>query len=312
MQKHTICVLGGTGFIGRHLVMALLEQGHIVHVFSRKPCPARWQYNSQIRFFQGDYFVKEDLLKALYGCNICIHLLWTSIPAVSNENIIQDAQENILGTLQLLECLKEAKVMKLLFASSAGTVYGTCEQDILHENVKTNPICAYGVSKLCIEKYLDVYATLYGMQYACLRIANPYGPGQEENTQQGVIGVFLFKILQGKDIHIWGDGNVIRDFVYIDDVIHAFLLSLNNTEQRLLVNIGSGKGMTLNELLKTLESVTGKKAHVLYEEVRKCDVNRSVVSIERARTVLGWRAQVDIVEGVKRMYDYLKKRHYEV
>ncbi len=302
MKKYTICVLGATGFIGRPLVTALQAQGHTVHVFSRKPCPTSWQNNTRIKFFQGNYFVKKDVLKALRGCDICIHLLWTSIPATSNENIPQDAQENILGTLQLLECLRETGVGKLIFSSSAGTVYGACEQELLHEDIKINPICAYGVSKLCVEKYLDVYALLHGIHYVCLRIANPYGPGQEENTQQGAVGIFLAKVLQGDPIHIWGDGSVVRDFVYIDDVIQAFLLSVSHTEPRLLVNIGSGKGMSLNALLQIIEKITGKKPLVQYKNMRKCDVKRSVASIKKAYEKLKWQPKVDIEEGIEIFY----------
>ncbi len=309
MKKNTVCVLGALSFIGSHLIKALLEQGYTVHAFSRQPLPTSMQNIPRLHFFQGDFFNKKDILQAISGCDICFHLIWTTIPATSNENILQDAQENILGTLQLLECLKEAKVSKLIFTSSAGTVYGQSQGQYLEESHITNPICAYGVSKLAVEKYLEVYAMLYGMNYACLRIANPYGPGQEKNAQQGVIGVFLSKVMYDIPLCIWGDGSVVRDFIYIDDVIRALMCSAKSHKSRFLVNIGSGKGSSLTEILLIIGQITGKSPMVHYENVRKCDVKHSVISIQKAEKILDWHPQVNIVEGIERMYKYLLKQN---
>ncbi|OYX12002.1 MAG: hypothetical protein B7Z15_10730 [Rhizobiales bacterium 32-66-8] len=184
---------------------------------------------------------------------------------------------------------------------AGGTVYGAPRESLITEEHPTNPISSYGITKLTIEKYLQLFQKLHGLEYVVLRLANPFGHGQRISATQGAVAVFFGKILRGEEIEIWGDGSVVRDYIYIDDVIRALLLAADRGGQDRIFNIGSGAGRSLNDVIRSIEAATGRAAMVNYKPSRSFDVPSSVLNIERARLALDWSPRVAFEEGVIRV-----------
>lgn len=294
-------VLGGRGFIGSHLVDALLNAGNFVRCFDRAHVSTLGEdhlANPNFELYEGDLTCEADIAEALEGCNICYHLVSTTLPKSSNADPIFDVESNLLGTIRVLTHAVKAGVKKIIFVSSGGTVYGVPTQIPILETHQTEPICSYGVTKLAIEKYLALFKQLHGLDYTVLRIANPYGERQRIHASQGAVAVFLGKVLQQEPIEIWGDGSVVRDYVYISDVVDALLAVIDPTENEHVFNIGSDRGLSLNEVLEQIEFVTGQIAVKRYMPSRVFDVSTNILSIERAKHLLRWSPKVDFQQGI--------------
>lgn len=187
-----------------------------------------------------------------------------------------------------------------------GTVYGIPERIPVAEGHPTEPLVSYGIAKLAIEKYLNLYWYLHGLEYSVLRVANPYGERQRVDTAQGAVAVFLSKALAGDPIEIWGDGSVTRDYIYIEDVVDAFIMAMNHEGEPRVFNIGSGEGRSLNQLLTTIEDLLGRPVERRYLPPRKFDVPVNVLDISRARDVLGWQPRVSFRDGLGRTLDWMR------
>ena len=237
-------VLGGKGFIGSHLVHRLKELGYTVRIFDlpENSGDKNIEIKDGVEIHKGDFLNKFDLATALKGVDYVFHLISTTTPKTSNDNPLYDIQTNLVGSLNLLELVKEMHI-KLIFLSSGGTVYGNSDIYPIPEKQKARPICSYGVCKLSIEKYLYAYNHLYGLDYVVLRASNPYGEKQNPKSIQGAVSVFMHKTLENKKITIWGDGNVARDFLYIDDLIDALLMTIQKN---------------INQKIKTIEPLGEK------------------------------------------------------
>jgi len=301
-------VLGGEGFMGSHLVDALLAQGHTVRCFDRPRLhgvSVAHAGDPAFERFEGDFTSQIDVAHAMDGMEVCYHLISTTLPKHSNDDPIFDVQSNLVGTLSLLNQAVRQKMRKVIFVSSGGTVYGTPRQIPVSEEHPTAPICSYGITKLAIEKYLALYHHLHGLDYTVLRLANPYGERQRVQASQGVVAVFLDKVMRGEPIDIWGDGSVVRDFVYVGDVVRAMVLALERTTSDKVFNIGSGSGKSLNDVLSAIERVCQKDAKPRYLQSRSFDVAVNVLDISRAGQQLGWHPQVEFEEGVRRFANWL-------
>ena len=253
-------VLGGAGFIGSHLAEALLLRGDTVRVFDRPNLvlPESLAGARGLERVDGDFINEDDLAHAVPGCDVVFHLVSTTLPKSSNDNPIYDVDTNVIGTLHLLEVAKQSGVRKIVFISSGGTVYGIPRQIPVPESHATDPLVSYGISKLAIEKYLHLYKVLHGLDYTVLRVANPFGERQRVNAAQGAVAVFLHKALAGETIEIWGDGSVTRDYVYIRDVVNAFVKAMDYEGEPRVFNIGSGEGRSLNDILAAMEELLGR------------------------------------------------------
>lgn len=303
-------VLGGRGFIGSHLIDALLQQGHQVRCFDRPhvaPLVGAHSAHPAFELIEGDFASEADVAQAVEGCSTCFHLVSTTLPKSSNADPIFDIESNVLGTLRLLTYGQKAGLKKVVFVSSGGTVYGEPTQVPIPESHATDPVCSYGISKLAIEKYLHLFHHLYGLDYTVLRLANPFGERQRTQASQGAVAVFLGKVLRGEPVEIWGDGGVVRDYIYIADVVSAMLSAMRVSSSERVINIGSGRGHSLNEVLAAIEQVTGRRANLRYLPARAFDVPVSVLSIERARQQLDWSPAVAFVDGVARFAAWLQK-----
>lgn len=297
-------VVGGNGFIGINLVDRLLEGGSPVRIYDRGPGRFR-EPPKDAEYLRGELGNHGAIREAIEGMEVVFHLVSTTLPKTSNDDPIHDVRSNLVDTLQLLESCVEAGVRKVVFASSGGTVYGPPRTVPIIEGHPTDPITSYGIVKLAIEKYLHLFHHLHGLDYAALRISNPYGPFQDPTGQQGAIAVFLQNILAGRPITIWGDGEVVRDYLYVSDLAEALVLA--SERGRGVFNIGSGQGASLNQLLEYIATVVGERPEVRYQTGRSLDVPANVLDPDLAKEELGWNPGVDIATGIERTWDWLKK-----
>ena len=301
-------VVGASGFIGSHLVDALLAQGSQVRALSRHLpglITAKAQDHPGLVLHPLDMADRLGLEQALVGSEIIFHLASGSLPQSSNRNPREDININVLGALNLLEASLEVGIQKFVFVSSGGTVYGIPKQVPITENHPTDPICSYGITKLAIEKYVSLYRHLYGLNSTVVRLANPYGERQRLDSCQGVVPVFLNRALRSEPLEIWGDGSTIRDFLYITDVVQALLAISHYKGSENLFNVGSGIGLSLRELVKLIENELGRPLQVSYQQSRSFDVPTNVLSIKRARNCLGWSPKVCATDGIHRFHQSL-------
>ena len=315
MTRSLCLVVGGAGFIGSHIVDELLAGNYSVRVFD---LPRRERTNLAhvldcVEVVEGDFTNSADIERALMDVNYVLHLAGTTLPQTSNENPIYDAESNLIGTLRMLQAAQVADVKKVIFISSGGTVYGVPEKIPITETHPTQPICAYGITKLAIEKYLHLYYRLYGLDYVVLRVSNPYGERQQSvGAQQGVVSVFIDCLQRGQPIKIWGDGSVARDFIYVQNVARAFVLALTSTSCQHVFNVGSGVMTSLNDLLSMLARITGIKPRVEYSPGRLTDVPNNVLDTTLIRTELGWSAITPLEVGLTRTWNWACKRAPQV
>jgi UDP-glucose 4-epimerase len=300
-----VLLVGGCGFIGRNLMDKLLGLGVAVTCFDReRPC---WLPGGA-DFCSGDFTSTESLEGAVAESDAVVHLASTTLPKKSNEDPIYDIDSNLKGSVELLRLSVKYSVKRFVFISSGGTVYGPSAEMPIHESHQTNPICSYGIVKLAVEKYLRLFNHLNGLRGCSLRLANPYGPFQRHDTGQGVIAAFCHKALMGETIEIWGDGNIARDFIHINDVTEAIWRALQSDSVSGELNIGSGVSATLNHIVDGIESRLGRKIAYMYRDARNFDVHESRLDISKVRKELSWTPLISLEEGIGMTLDWQRKQ----
>lgn len=305
-SKGRAVVLGGAGFLGSHLTGILVDRGRTVRVFDRKNVdlgnlePVR----EKIELVQGDFLSEADQRRALAGAGTVFHLVSTTIPASSAQDPVFDVETNLLPTVRLLDLALETGVEKIVFVSSGGTVYGKPRAIPIPEDHPTRPIVSYGVIKLAVENYLRLYRELHGLDYSVTRLSNPYGPRQNPRGAQGAASVFLARTFRGEPIEVWGDGSVVRDYIFVEDAV-AGIAAAAGGGPGTVYNIGSGEGVSLKDLLSAIGEVAGTEPRVTYRDARPFDVPVNVLDNTRARKELGWEPRVSLVEGLRRTWDWL-------
>ena len=250
-----------------------------------------------------------DMLKAaIRGQNVVFHLASSSLPATSNIDPARDLIESVVPTLALLDFCRAAEVQKVVFASSGGTVYGISSVVPTPESAEVAPISAYGIAKLTIEHHLRLHHYLHGLEYSVLRIANPYGPGQSPLRKQGVIAVIMYRAMCGERIEVWGDGNVTRDFIHIDDVASAFVAAALYRGNNRVLNIGSGVERSLNQIIADVGTTLGRSdLKISRKPGRTLDVPRSALNISLSRRELGWIPRVSWMDGLAETAGWLER-----
>jgi UDP-glucose 4-epimerase len=304
-----VLVTGGAGFIGAHLVDSLIGKGYRVRVLDRIPVDLHtsWQTSGQIEYLMGDFSDHSLIDVAMKDVDIVYHLVSTTIPASSNIDPIFDVQSNLIGSLSLLDLALKAGVKKVIFVSSGGTVYGKPKTLPIKENDATDPICSYGITKLAIEKYLHLYQELHGLEFMVLRLANPFGEGQRPGAQ-GAIAAFMHKIVTEQAIEIWGDGSVVRDYIYIHDVIDVLVRGIEYSGKERVFNLGSGEGRSLNDIIKTLETVSGRPVERVYKTGRALDVPKSVLDISLIKRELNWQPSQDFAGDIGKTWNWFQQK----
>jgi UDP-glucose 4-epimerase len=297
-------VLGAGGFIGTNLCRHLLQRGAKVQGFGRSN--AFPDALEGVRWISGDFADQSALAQAIEGSELVFHLVGSRLPEVSNQDPVGDLESNVAGTLRLLDICHRHGVRKVIFVSSGGTVYGIAPQIPIPETAPTEPITAYGIGKLAIEKYLALYRHLHGLDYAILRISNPFGPFQGGYRRQGVIAAFIQQALNGETLEIWGDGEVVRDFIYIDDVMTAICEAALHAGPYRLFNVGQGIGRSVNQILADIEAVLGRGVlPKRYKPSRAADVPVNVLDVGLIRRELGWQPRHDWRSSLRATADWL-------
>ncbi|MEP9375077.1 NAD-dependent epimerase/dehydratase family protein [Aquabacter sp. CN5-332] len=291
-------IMGGGGFLGVHLANALARQGAVVRAFGRAPADPL-ELDGRVHWNSGRFEDPEATTEAVRGQEIVFHLLSSSVPGSPGQIPAFDLETNVLGTLRFLDICNAAAVRRIVFASSGGTVYGPADTYPISETAPTHPISAYGVGKLAIEKYLGLYHHLYGLEYIALRIANAYGPLQSILKRQGVVAAMLDHALAGKPLKIWGTGEVVRDFVHIDDVVSAFLWAATYGGPHRVMNVGSGTGLSINQVANDIEAITGTaKLSRNYHAGRTADVPINILDISLITRETPWRPRRTWLDGL--------------
>lgn len=302
-------VLGGAGFMGSHIVDALVARGHIVRIFDLPNISTLnlKQSIDSVEILGGDFSNVNDISRALEDIDVVVHLVCTTLPGPSNENPAYDVESNVIGTLNLLKQAVAEGVKKIIFSSSGGTVYGIPRLVPIPETHETNPVCSYGITKLAIEKYLALFHHLHNLDYTVLRLANPYGERQRIDSVQGAVAVFLGETLLRQPITIWGDGSAARDYFYIGDLVNAFIAVIESDPPSKIYNIAGGRARSLNDILSVIRKVTGLQPVVQYTPGRRLDVPVNCLDIQLAKKELGWQPEISWEEGIARTWEWLKK-----
>jgi UDP-glucose 4-epimerase len=305
--SQTRCVvLGASGFIGANLCLALQERVSRLIGFGRRAPPHALQ---NVAWVQGNFADPAAYDAALADADVAIHLVGASTPASANTDMIADVMNNVVATLHFLDACRRHGVQRVIFVSSGGTIYGVPDIIPTPETYAPEPITAYGVSKLAIERYLSLYRHLHGLEYRALRVANPYGPFQSAAKGQGVVAAFLDKALAGQPIEVWGDGSVVRDYVYVADVVEAIIAAMTHDGPSRVFNIGGGRGHSLNEMIDAISQTVGQPLERREKPGRIIDTPRSVLDISRARAELNWAPRTGLSEGLAHTLAWRRGEH---
>lgn len=304
-----IVIFGGAGFIGTNLTFALSKQNHNIKVIDLKEeyfKPIQSFHLPNVKTIAVDTY-NSEIFETYIDNNIDIvyHLISFNNPTTSNQHILNDLNNNINITINMLDVCKEYHI-KLIFLSSGGTVYGPYHNTPLTEESLTNPINSYGIQKLTIEKLIQLYNYLYNMDYNIIRLSNPYGPYQRPNGQLGVISTFTYNILNNKPINIYGDGSVVRDFIYIDDAINGIINITNYNGNIKIFNLGIGIGMDINTVIKIIEQESGQTSVKNYLSNRRVDVKQNILNIKKYCDTFGVKPVIDLRQGIKKTILYLR------
>lgn len=304
-------ILGAAGFIGTNLTLRLLREKKKLFLFEREEAVfvsgvQRAIEEGRAYRISGSFLENMwmDRLSLLREVDTVYHLISTTCPTNSNRNTAAEIEENLVSSIRFLDACVEAGVLKVVFLSSGGTVYGKEHTGVCREEEEAFPITAYGVQKLGIEKILYLYRHMHGLDYRIVRLSNPYGPYQRPDGVQGAITTFTWRALRGEPIEIYGDGSVVRDYIYIDDAIEGILRIAEGHGSFRLYNLGSGTGRSLQEALQVIARVTAKMPQVIYKSGRSVDVPVNVLDISRFRQDFGPFEPIGLEEGVKRLVHF--------
>ena len=308
-----ILVTGGAGFIASHIVDGYILAGHEVIVIDNLSSGKKENLNRAARFYCVDITDRKSLDKIFTSekPDIVNHHAAQIDVRKSVADPVFDARINILGAIHILESARQARsVRKIIFASSGGTIYGECPEDkpSPDENTPPNPLSPYGISKLASEFYIKYYSFQFGIKFTILRYANVYGPRQDPHGEAGVVAIFSNRILKGEECIIYGDGKQMRDYVYIEDVTRANLLSLSQGDDE-VINIGTGQPTDVNRLYSIMSSIIdGYTSEPVYRPPRQGELFRSVLDIKKASHILKWSPSIGLEEGLKHTLDFFRSK----
>jgi UDP-glucose 4-epimerase len=304
--------MGGSGFIGSHLAEALAKRDYSVKIFGDfKSGVKNIEFISdKIEIIKGNFQDINDVTSAMQDIDCVFHYISTTNPASSFDNPVYDIETNVISSINMMEIALKNNVKKIIFPSTGGTIYGDVHTIPIAEEEPANPINPYAISKLTIEKYLHYFYTQYGMEYLVLRYSNPYGERQNPRGNQGVIPIFLQKILHNETPIVYGDGNSVRDYIYIDDTIDATISLFERNSHEKLFNVGSGIGTSLNQLLKIMSEITGTPISPVFRPDSGRYIRNVVLDISKIQNCTGWHPKTDIANGISRTWKWLIETNY--
>lgn len=308
-----VIILGAAGFIGTNLAGRISSNHEDILTLVDKD----WIEPNRLNILFSDQVNKKQIKlgretsfdELLKGQDIVYHLVSTTVPTTSNYHIPQEIRDNVEFTSRLLESCVKCGVKRVVFLSSGGTVYGIDHLCPLKEGMETNPINSYGVQKVMNEKLLYLYQYMYGLDYRIIRLSNPFGPYQRPNGILGAVTTFTYKALKGEEILVYGDGSVVRDYIYIDDAIKAIIKIGNSDGNERLYNVGRGVGTSINQLLKLIEETLGITLKVRYVQGRTVDVPVNYLDITKYDSYFGKLNPISLQQGIKKTADFMKKEY---
>ena len=307
-----VLVTGGAGFIGSHVVDAFVQRGDEVAVLDNLSSGSTDNLNPKAEFIEGDV-TNSELVHRIFRehrFDIVNHHAAQLDVRKSVSDPIFDCQQNIIGSLNLLEASKEAGTVKrFMLASTGGAIYGEQEYFPADEKHPTRPISPYGVAKRSIELYLHYYEQIYHIPYVAFRYTNVYGPRQSPHGEAGVVAIFAEKLLDGSECVINGDGTQTRDYVFVGDVVRAHMLALDKLSGSDIVNISTATETDVNEIFQVLsELTTNGEAEAKHGPAKAGEQQRSVCSYAHATKVLGWQPEMTLIEGLRETVDYFQRK----
>jgi UDP-glucose 4-epimerase len=296
-------ILGGCGFIGSHVVDALLPRASFVRVLDRTPeryrppCPGVEYVHAQISD-------RMALIEALSGIDTVFHLVSTTFPGTADHDPVADVQGNLISTLGLLQAMQSVGVRRLMFLSSGGTVYGKPDAVPVCESHPLRPIASYGIVKTAIEHYIAMWERMGAIDAVVLRASNPFGARQGHLGVQGIITTFLHRLRDGLPIEIWGDGSVVRDYLYVSDLAELCVRATESGETG-VINAGSGRGHSILEIVDAIQSVTGRRIQPVHRPGRAVDVPVSILDVSLAKSRFGWQARTSLEDGLRDTWEWV-------
>lgn len=291
----------GAGFIGKALIRYLLARGHMINVLDHKACPS--EFINQATWQVGEFDDKSLQKNVLEGADVAYHLISSTVPGDDASDSIKELSDNIFSVLSFLDTCRRCHIKRVVFISSS-SVYGLQAKMPISECATTNPISSHGIQKLTIEKYLLLHEFLYDMEVRIVRLSNPYGPGQNLFGRQGFIALAIGKMLKNEPILLRDYGRPVRDFIYIEDVSKA-LAGVGIAERApSILNIGSGVGCSLIQIIELMEAIVGRKVSTVLGEARKVDIPVSVLDISLASESIGFSPMHSMHEGIHKTLQY--------
>jgi UDP-glucose 4-epimerase len=304
-------VTGGAGFIGSHVVDLYVDHGYEVVVVDNLSTGRISNLNPAARFYELD--IRSAKLAEIFEDErpdyVNHHAAQIDVRR-SIEDPFFDAEVNILGSLNLIECAREFSVKRFVYVSTGGAVYGEPEYLPCDEQHSIKPICQYGASKHTVEHYLYMYHINYGLDYTVLRYPNVYGPRQDPHGEAGVIAIFTGQMLNGESIMINGDGEQTRDFVFVKDCARANLLALFSGENGIF-NLGSEVGTSVNEIYSNLKEITGYQNEPVYKPAIVGETRNIYLTNSKASNLLSWQPEISLMNGLRQTVIYFKEREYQ-
>ncbi len=297
-----ICIVGGDGFIGQWVVNELLLRGHSAVVIGRSDEPKFVMEN--VEYVSSNYEYQIKIRPVLERVDGLIHLASSTIPSTSVTDPSLDFTTNVLPSLTLFQEAAEVELSKLLFVSSGGTVYGDVEVLPIHENSATNPISSYGISKLAIERYADMFYRLKGLNTTVVRPANAYGVGRDGQLGRGFITQVICALVYGSPLHVFGDGSNVRDYVHVKDIARGIMTIFEDSSSDRVYNIGTGIGLSNTDIVREVEEIADVDQgtiNVDFKTDRGFDVVSNILDASRLRSLSGWQPSINIKDGIREL-----------
>lgn len=305
MSTYNVAIVGANGFIGRHLTETLLEKPDLsLALFGRSAASV---FENKLPYTQLDLMNEEQIKKHFADIDIIYYLVSETIPASSWENPLLEIEKNLKPFIFFTETIAKLKAKRIVFVSSAGTVYGPTKEKV-REDSATTPFSPYGIMKLTMENFLSYFQQKYGLQFDIYRVSNVYGDGQDTSKGLGIINTFLEKIITEKKIIIFGNGESIRNYVYVKDVAELMYLSiLTCTSSSNIYNLASNDTLSINNLVGLMKNIVKENFEVIYKETRQSD--NPAIDLDNTKILSAFSdfKLTSINEGITRTYQYLKK-----
>lgn len=304
MKDFVFVLIGGSGFLGRNLAQLFLRKEARVVIVGRANKYVTTGAEEYYSTSQLKELTQELILKKINP--IIIDLAYGSVPNTSFENPVWDFSENLSIVIKHLTFALEVKALRYIYISSGGTVYGNTEEHAINERSSNFPISPYGITKMACERYVNMYRVVHGLSTMIIRPSNVYGPGQKPFRGQGFVSTALALLFEKKPITVYGDGYITRDYLYIDNFVHAVEDVVQYGKIGEIYNIGSNLGVTINEVIDHINILGVNKLSVQRVEARPFDVNYNVLDTTKVKQLNGWFPETNLTTGITQTWEWVR------